>query len=67
MNPPLLGSRIQERRKQLKIRQTDLAELSGVSLRTVISIENGTANPSVETLSKVVEVLGMELTLTIKQ
>ena len=36
-------------------------------MRTLIVIENGTANPSVETLSKIVDVLGMELTLTIKQ
>jgi DNA-binding phage protein len=37
-----------------------------VGLRTLIAIENGTGNPSFETLNKIVDVLGLELTLTIK-
>ncbi|HAK77103.1 MAG TPA: transcriptional regulator [Runella sp.] len=61
-----LGVVIKQRRQRLRIRQNDLADLSGVGLRTVIAIETGVANPSFETLSKMVDVLGLELTLTIK-
>lgn len=66
MNRELLGIKIRNRRKILKIRQEDLAEISGVALRTVVSIECGEANPSLETLLKIAEVLGMELQMNVK-
>ncbi len=58
-----LGKEIASRRKQLNISQADLAEMSGVSLRTLSAIENGDANPSVDVLSKVLEPLGLVITL----
>lgn len=58
-----LGKQIASRRKQLNISQADLAEMSGVSLRTLSAIENGDANPSVDVLSKVLEPLGLVITL----
>ena len=61
-----LGKKIKNRRKVLKIRQEDLAEISEVALRTIVSIERGEGNPSLETLLKLADVLGMELQLNIK-
>ncbi len=58
-----LGKQIASRRKQLNISQADLAEMSGVSLRTLSAIENGDANPSIDVLSKVLEPLGLVITL----
>lgn len=58
-----LGKQIASRRKQLNISQADLAEMAGVSLRTLSAIENGDANPSVDVLSKVLEPLGLVITL----
>jgi y4mF family transcriptional regulator len=66
MNLVQVGETIKQRRQRLDIRQNDLADLSGVGLRTLIAIENGTGNPSFETLTKIIDVLGLELTLTIK-
>lgn len=66
MNKKILGKNIKDRRKILKVRQEDLAEISGVALRTVVSIERGEGNPSLETLLKIAEVLGMELQLNVK-
>ena len=57
------GARIKKRRKQLRVSQADLAELSGVSLRTVNAVEKGRANPSVETLSRILEPIGLVLAL----
>ena len=37
--------------------------MSGVSLRTVNSIENGNANPSIDVLSRVLEPIGLIITL----
>ena len=58
-----LGKQIANRRKQLNISQADLADMSGVSLRTLSAIENGDANPSIDVLSKVLEPLGLVITL----
>ncbi|MBR4348688.1 MAG: helix-turn-helix transcriptional regulator [Fibrobacter sp.] len=58
-----LGKEIASRRKQLNISQADLAEMSGVSLRTLSAIENGDANPSIDVLSRVLEPLGLVITL----
>lgn len=66
MNKEYLGRTIRERRKVLKVRQEDLAEISGVALRSIISIERGEGNPSLETLLKLTKVLGMEFQLTVK-
>ena len=41
----------------------DLAEMSGVSIRTVSSIENGNVNPSIGILSKILKTLGLVITL----
>ncbi len=66
MDKEVLGERIKGRRKILKIRQEDLAEISGVALRTIVSVERGEGNPSLETLLKIAAVLGMELQLNVK-
>lgn len=44
--------------------QRDLAELSGVSLRTINAMEGGKANPSLDVLCKILEPLGLKLTLS---
>ncbi len=58
-----LGKLIAARRKELNISQADLAEMSGVSLRTVNGIESGRANPSVKVLFAILQVLGFVITL----
>lgn len=59
-------NKIKERRILLGITQQDLADISGVALRTVKQIETGKGNPSINTLNKIVNVLGMSLDLSIK-
>ena len=46
--------------------QRQLAELAGVGINTLTKIERGEANPSLGVLDKILDTLGMELTLTIK-
>jgi y4mF family transcriptional regulator len=57
---------IKERRSQLGINQQDLADVSGVGLRTIKQIETGKGNPSLKTLTTLLDVLGMELVVKIK-
>lgn len=61
-----IGQTIKERRKELGITQNTLALLAQVGINTIVSIERGSKSPSLETLMKVVDVLGMELQLKIK-
>lgn len=59
----VIGKQIEERRKSLGISQADLAEMSRVSLRTVSAIENDSANPSIEVLSRILSSLGLVFSL----
>ncbi|HOJ90972.1 MAG TPA: helix-turn-helix transcriptional regulator [Saprospiraceae bacterium] len=57
---------IKERRESLKVTQETLAALSGIGLRTLKQFESGKGNPTIHTLQKLSDVLGMELCLKIK-
>lgn len=56
-----LQSTIKTRRKALKISQEDLAQMADVGLATVKDIERGKANPSLATITRLLEVLGLEI------
>ncbi|PKP29265.1 MAG: transcriptional regulator [Bacteroidetes bacterium HGW-Bacteroidetes-18] len=58
---------IKQRREMLQVTQEMLAELSGVGLRTLKQFESGKGNPTVETLNRLADALGMELTFQIKK
>ena len=66
MHLPELIKTIKERRVALKVTQEGLAELSGVGLRTLKQFESGKGNPTLTTLHKISDVLGMEVCLEIK-
>ena len=57
---------LKKRRKFLGLTQVQFAELSSVSLRAVKAVENGKGNPTFQTLTKLAEVLDMELNLEVK-
>ena len=57
---------IKERRNELQVTQESLAELSGVGLRTLKQFESGKGNPTLLTIQKLADVLGLELCLKVK-
>ena len=57
---------IKQRREELQITQETLAEIAEVGLRTLKQFESGKGNPTLQTITKISEVLGMELKLRIK-
>lgn len=67
MNIAELGKTIKFRREFLHLRQQDLAEMSGVTIKTIHLIESGAGNPSIETLEKIGTTLGMEIIFQIKK
>lgn len=54
---------IRRRREENDLTQQELAQRSGVHLRSINAIESGKANPSFSTLEKLAEVLNLELIL----
>jgi DNA-binding XRE family transcriptional regulator len=50
----------------MQVTQETLAELSGVGLRTLKQFESGKGNPTLWTLQKLSDVLGMEVCLKLK-
>jgi len=58
---------IKDRREVLQVTQETLAELSGVGLRTLKQFESGKGNPTLQTLQKLSDVLGLEVSLKLKK
>lgn len=57
---------LKHRRHELRVTQVTLADISGVSLRALKQFERGKGNPTLETLSKLCDALGMEVSLQVK-
>lgn len=57
---------LKDRREELQVTQETLADISGVGLRTLKQFESGKGNPTLETLTKLADALGMEVHLQIK-
>ena len=67
----LFGMKIQEvmklQRKALGITQQDLADMSEIAISTIKKIESGKGNPSLSTVEKIMDILGMEVKYEIRQ
>jgi len=62
-----IGEQIRLRRKELMITQPNLADIAEVSVNTLYKIERGQANPTIEVLGKILDVLGLEISVGVKQ
>lgn len=60
-----IGKTIKLRRKQFNLTQGDLAEIAGVSHNTIYKIERNQANPTIQVLANIGEVLGLEIGFSI--
>lgn len=64
VTPADIATAARTRRVELGLRQRDLAELAGVSERLIREIERGKPGLRLDSLLRVLEVLGYQLTLT---
>ena len=62
-----IGHLLRKRRELLGLLQPQLAAISGVSIRTIQLVEMGKGNPSLETLIKLADPLGLQIQLSIKE
>jgi y4mF family transcriptional regulator len=66
MNSDKIGAIIHERRVYLNLTQNDLAEMAGITFKSVSEIELGTRNPTLNTLNRILDVLGLAISVHIK-
>jgi transcriptional regulator with XRE-family HTH domain len=66
MNNQQIGKIIQERRDYLNLTQKDVAEMAGITFKSISEIELGIRNPTINTLNRVLDVLGLDLSVQIK-
>ena len=66
MNNQEIGKIIQERRDYLNLTQKDVAEMAGITFKSISEIELGIRNPTINTLNRLLDVLGLDLSVQIK-
>lgn len=62
-----VGSTIKIRRKKLGINQQTLADLASVAVNTIVAIERGEGNPQLSTLLTILDTLGLQMDINLKQ
>ncbi len=62
-----IGKLLKERRAEVKITQVDLSEMTDISTPIISAVENGVSNISMGNLLEILDVLGLELKLDIKE
>ena len=65
MNSRELGAAIRMERKRLKVTQKELAMTAGVGLRYLIELERGKSTARMEGVFKVLQTLGLKLSVTV--
>ena len=58
---------MKQRREFLSLTQQDLAEMADVGVATIKDIERGKGNPTLNTIKKILEVLGIEIEYEVRQ
>jgi y4mF family transcriptional regulator len=58
---------MKQRRETLSLTQQDLSEMAEVGLATIKDIERGKGNPSLNTIKKILDILGLEIDYRIRQ
>ena len=61
-----IGEKVKRRRTELKMEQVDLQDYADIGSTTLSKLEQGKANITVETLEKILEALGLELVVKVK-
>ncbi len=61
-----IGNTMRQRRELLGLLQPRLAEIAKVSTRTIQLVEQGKGNPSIRTLTRLADPLGLTVKLELK-
>jgi transcriptional regulator with XRE-family HTH domain len=66
VNSKEIGEIIKRRRLALKVNQLTLSELAGIGINTLVAIERGTGNPTLDKLLSVLDTLGLQMDVKLK-
>lgn len=66
MNYQKIGEIIKDRRKSLNINQPTLAALAGMGLNTLVAVERANGNPKLLTLMAILDTLGLQINIDLK-
>jgi y4mF family transcriptional regulator len=61
-----IGTIVKQRRKELGLEQVDLCEMADIGSTTLSKLEQGKGNITLDSLEKIVDVLGLKVTLELK-
>lgn len=61
------GKILKEARRRVGVTQEELADVAGVSINSVKLIEQGKMNPTMQMFDLLMDCLGMEISVSIKQ
>lgn len=61
------GKILREARRRVGVTQEELADVAGVSINSVKLIEQGKMNPTMQMFDLLMDCLGMEISVSIKQ
>ncbi len=67
MDKQEIGRLIKNRRVELKITQQGISDMTGISTPIISALENGTSNISLNNLSEILDVLGLDMKIDIKE
>lgn len=59
-----IGNAVLDARTNAEITQAELSRITGIDQGDISKIENGTANPSINTLKRIADALGVKLKVT---
>jgi len=62
-----IATTIKQRRKELGLEQVDLCEMADIGSTTLSKLEQGKANITLESLEKLLKVLGLVLTVDVQE
>jgi len=62
-----IGQIIKNRRRELKMEQSDLQDYAEVGSTTLSKLEMGKLNITIDNLEKITEVLGLEIIIKVKE
>ena len=67
MNTQEIGNLIKKRRQSLNVNQQELSDLAGIGINTLVAIERGQGNPKLEALQSVLDTLGLQIDIRLKE
>ncbi|MEA3490630.1 MAG: helix-turn-helix domain-containing protein [Campylobacterota bacterium] len=62
-----IATTVKQRRKELGLEQVDLCEMADIGSTTLSKLEQGKANITLESLEKLLNVLGLVLTVDVQE